>query len=343
MIYSFDPRSDPRWERFVQRHPAASVFCTAGWLEALARTYRYRSVAYTTSAPSAPLANAVVFCQVDSWLTGSRLVALPFSDYCDALITSEEDRTELVAGLRREVDAGRYRHIEFRPVTSRIGGGGLHANKRFVLHELDLRPPLSNLFGSFHVNAVQQMVRRAEREGLQYVEGRSEELLREFYDLMVLTRRRHQLPPAPLVWFRNLLACLPEHAILRLAFKENRAVAAIFTLAFGRTVTYKYGCSDANNHKLGGIAMLLWRVIQEAKSQNMETLDFGRSDLDNPGLITFKERWGAKPRSLIYYRYPSPAAHTARPWVDSLIRRLLRVAPNRFLITAGNVFYRHIG
>jgi lipid II:glycine glycyltransferase (peptidoglycan interpeptide bridge formation enzyme) len=55
----------------------------------------------------------------------------------------------------------------------------------------------------------------------------------------------------------------------------------------------KYGGSDARFHNLGGIQMLLWQAIKEAKEAGVEELDLGRSDLNNQGLITFKNRWSA--------------------------------------------------
>ena len=76
-VYEIDPLCDPRWPEFLQKNPRASVFHTAGWLEALKRTYGYEPVAYTTSAPEAELASAWVFCRICSWLTGRRLAVTP--------------------------------------------------------------------------------------------------------------------------------------------------------------------------------------------------------------------------------------------------------------------------
>ena len=50
----------------------------------------YQPVAFTTCAPAAELRNAVVFCEIQSWLTGSRLVSLPFSDHCDPLVDDRD-------------------------------------------------------------------------------------------------------------------------------------------------------------------------------------------------------------------------------------------------------------
>ena len=90
-VHILDPLSDQRWPEFVRHHPNASAFHTAGWLRALRVTYGYEPVAFTTSAPSEELRNALLFCVVRSWLTGSRLVSLPFSDHCEPLIESHEE------------------------------------------------------------------------------------------------------------------------------------------------------------------------------------------------------------------------------------------------------------
>ena len=101
MIYTFNPLEDPRWEEFARKHPCASIYHTRGWLEALRRTYGYEPVVYTTSHPDADLTNGVVFCRVSSWLTGCRMVSLPFADHCEPLVESPDDRKELLGYLLR--------------------------------------------------------------------------------------------------------------------------------------------------------------------------------------------------------------------------------------------------
>jgi len=344
MIYTFDPRRDPRWTDWAAKQPLANAFCSSGWLEALARTYGYRPRVYTTSAPGAPLENAVVMCEVRSRLTGRRLVSLPFSDHCEALVGSQQEMDEVVQALRAEVDSGAYGHFELRQASVFGGLRNPSPEQAFLLHELDLRPSLDEIFRRFHNTGVQQMIRRADREGLVYEAGTSEHLLRDFYALMLLTRRRHQLPPAPLAWFRNVLQCLPQQACIRVARKDGRPIGAIFTVTFGKVVLYKYGCSDATQHKLGGMAMLLWRAIQEARAQGIEIMDFGRSEPENTGLITFKERWGAKPTPLHYYRYPASPAHSSiRQKANRYVGALFGLAPDCVLTAAGSMLYRHIG
>ena len=96
-VYTLNPLLDSRWEDFAETHPRASIFHTPGWLEALRRTYGYEPIVYTTSAPGTPLANGIVFCRVRSWLTGDRMVSLPFTDHCEPLVEGPEER--IVLGL----------------------------------------------------------------------------------------------------------------------------------------------------------------------------------------------------------------------------------------------------
>ncbi len=65
-------------------------------------------------------------------------------------------------------------------------------------------------------------------------------------------------------------------------------------------------------HNLGGMPFLIWKLIEEGKASGTERIDFGRSDLDNQGLIAFKDRLGATGRLLTYYRYTNLKGSNAR-------------------------------
>jgi lipid II:glycine glycyltransferase (peptidoglycan interpeptide bridge formation enzyme) len=174
--------------------------------------------------------------------------------------------------------------------------------------------------------------------------GRSGNLLNKFYDLLIRTRRRHGLPPQPRRWFRNLISCMGESLTIRVASKDAVPVASILTLRFKNTIIYKYGCSDERFFNLGGMQLLLWQTISDAKQSGAEELDLGRSDPDDEGLIVFKNRWGAKSSLLTYFRSP---VLTSRPIIDvpnwSSAKRLSSHIPSALSSTAARVLYRHFG
>jgi Acetyltransferase (GNAT) domain len=321
------------------------VFHTTGWLDALQRTYGYEPMALTTSAPGADLQNGIAFCRVRSWLTGRRLVSLPFSDHCEPLIDDVEGLALLCAGLRAEQREGAWRYAELRPAQPSPAPAGFALSETFFLHLLDLRPGPAALLAACHKDSVQRKIKRAEREGLTCDEGRSEGLLRRFYRLLVMTRRRHQLPPQPFNWFRNLATCCPESLNVRIASRRGDPVAAMITLQHRDTVVYKYGASDAAFHALGGMHFLFWKAITDACAAGSVTFDFGRSDPDQSGLLTFKDRWGAARVPVSYWRSPAARAPASRlrKWMDGCASRAFVHAPDGVRVAAGTLLYKHIG
>ncbi|HEX5412875.1 MAG TPA: GNAT family N-acetyltransferase [Terriglobia bacterium] len=345
MIYQINPIQDRRWESLVERHPYSSVFHRPQWLEALRRTYGYKPVVYTTSAPSEALTNGVACCGVSSWLTGKRLVSLPFSDHCDPLLEEDGMAGVLLDELYREQRSGKFSHVEFRPRHDFPGlESGREADENYCFHAIDLDRDEKAIYSGFHKDCVQRKIKRADKEELKYVEGRSVDVLRLFYNLFVQSRQRQRVPPQPFRWFQNLAECLGPAIQVRIALKGDQVAAAIVTLEHRKTMVYKYGCSDTRLNNLGGMPWLFWKIIREAKDRGLTELDLGRSSWDNEGLVTFKDRLGGKRSSLSYWRYPRPAAH---PGILGALKRpagwVLEHTPQPVFIAAGRVLYRHFG
>src|SRR6185437_15284027 len=340
-----NPLTDPGWDRFLGRNPHASVFHSVAWLEALRRTYGYRPVAYTTSDERSELENALVFCRVDSWLTGRRLVSLPFSDCCDLLVNDLSELQGLLIDLEDQARREKWRYIELRTLDSLEASQATtlpRSIQEYTYHRLDLSPDIDTLFRNFHKNSIQRKVRRAERERVEYREG-TLDLLDDFYQLLVITRRRHHVPPQPITWYRNLIACFGDALKIRVAVKDDRAIAGMLTLQYKDTMTYKYGGSDPNYNKFGSMHLLFWKAIQEAKNSRLRVFDFGRTDADQDGLITFKGRWGATRSRLNYSRYVLPGMApgfldpaTGKDWRTHLAKHLFGRMPSSLLAAIGD-------
>jgi Acetyltransferase (GNAT) domain len=347
-LYRIDPTSDARWTELVQRHPKASVFHSVGWLKALRRTYGYQPIVFTTSSPTDELRNGLVFCHVNSWLTGRRLVSLPFSDHCEPLSDSAEDLNFLIRYLQATLDRREWKYLEIRPIECNFhetgDGIGLLPAATYYLHTLDLRPDLNEVFRSLDKDCVQRRIERAQRAGLVERCGRSEELLNEFYPLFVATRGRHHVPPIPYAWFRNLMDCQGQAMEIRLAYKDKTPIAAILTLQFRNSVYYKYGCSDAQFNRLGATPWLLWRAVVAAKSNGTSQFDMGRTEEDNAGLLMFKNHWVPQPKRLVYWNFPKVSSlQQVTGWKLNMAKRIFSYMPDGLRTIAGRVIYRHIG
>jgi CelD/BcsL family acetyltransferase involved in cellulose biosynthesis len=345
-----EPLNDSRWEGFLQRHPRASLFHSSAWLKALYQTYGYQPIAYTTSPENGDLDNAIAFCRVESWLTGRRLVSLPFSDHCEPLVDTEQDLIALIAAVEHESHKKHWRYVEIRPLEQLGIVTSLRRDAlRYSFHQIAPTRDLDTLFRNCHKSSTQRKIRRAEREGLIYREGSTEEFLDHFYQLLKLTRKRHRLPPQPRKWFANLMAGFGEDLKIRVAFKQDQAIASMLTIRYKETMVYKYGCCDPRFNNLGCMHLLYWKTIQDAKDLGLRSFDLGRTDADQQGLITFKNRWGATQSMLTYLRYCASEDSThffdiqTTQWKSRATKLVCSVIPPSLLAKVGQVMYRHIG
>ena len=116
-VYEVDPLGDCRWQNLVERHPHASIFHHVGWLNTLYLTYGYEPVVFSTSPPTSDLENGMLFCRIRSWVTGHRIVSLPFSDHCAFLCEPDEKFESLICYLHTARAGQRWKYLELRPVS----------------------------------------------------------------------------------------------------------------------------------------------------------------------------------------------------------------------------------
>src|ERR1700722_17896506 len=146
-----DPLNDIRWARFVESHPRASLFHSVPWLQALRRTYGYEPLVCTSCPPGRDLTDGIAFCRVESWLTGRRLVSLPFSDHCEPLSTNQVGRAPLIGALEEYARGRKFRYVELRPSHQEDElWGQFQVSSTYCFHQLDLTPEVEVLFRNLH-------------------------------------------------------------------------------------------------------------------------------------------------------------------------------------------------
>src|SRR5207237_4636754 len=110
-------------------------------------------------------------------------------------------------------------------------------------------------------------------------------------------------------------------------------------LAFQEHSCIQDGCSDSQFFSLGGMHWLLWRAIQEGKENGIEEFDLGRSDLNNNGLILFKDRWGARCWKVSYLRCPVRRSRVLESWTRPGAKRDFTYMSKRRWGSAGMLLY----
>ena len=74
------------WDDLLASNPESTFFHTAAWAKVLSETYNYRPLYFTIRDDNRLIA-LIPMMEVKSIFTGLRGVSLPFTDYCQAIIT----------------------------------------------------------------------------------------------------------------------------------------------------------------------------------------------------------------------------------------------------------------
>jgi len=335
-----DPRAVPGWDRTLLESGDHSFFHSSGWAAVLIETYRYRPL-YLTHFDKNGVSLVMPLMEVR---TGTRGVALPFTDHCepfsleDGLLREARDRA-LAYGR-----AAGWRFIEWR------GSGPVSddtpAYETFLTHDISLGKSEDELFSEFK-QANRRNIRKAVREEVSVSIDRSMDSLESFYRLNCVTRRRHGLPPQPLLFFRKVHEHILSKAlgIVARAVHGGKTIAASVFFLFGTQAIFKYGASDHSHQDLRPNNLLMWEAIRWLQRNGITRLNLGRTEPENEGLLRFKRAWAGMEASVAYHRYgfktEAFAAGRKKPYPRRF--KLLSKAPLSMLRLVGRLAYRHIG
>ena len=341
MIRTLDPLTDPRWRERVRQDPRASAFHTPEWMDALRRTYGFAPVVYATSGDE--LRGAIPFCLIASWLTGRRLVSLPFSDHCEPLVEDGSQLAAILDDVTFDARLNGWRYVQLRPRTAGGTVGGFEREESNYFYAIDLQPQVDVIFKGIKRDN-REDIRKADRRGLRHIIGRDDAFVRAYFRLHAMTRSTQGVPPQPYAWFQNLARCLGEMLEVHLLLQDDVAIAGLVAITFRDQVMVKYTASDPVRDRQGMGKSLLWKTIVRAKERGATTLDWGRCEPEHQGLAQFKERFGAVRTDLVYLRNPPSPADRHRPsWATRAAKSVVPRMPVMVLTAAGRVAYRHVG
>ncbi|HKW72793.1 MAG TPA: GNAT family N-acetyltransferase, partial [Candidatus Dormibacteraeota bacterium] len=280
---------DREWVAFAHRHPQATVFHHLAWITVLADSYGFQPGVFALRSAEGDVVGGLPFVRVRSRITGSRLVALPYTDHSPPLSAPGWDVAmgEAIRSWARDAGA-----LEVHARLPLEDGHWVGAGVRHVM-PLGDRDAVWNRLAKTPVG---RALRKAERSELVASIERDLPALRQFYRLHCLTRRRQGVPVQPWRFFEQLHRQLLSEGLGMIVLARYRGipVAASMYLAFNLTLIYKYGASDPAYLAMRPNNLVMWRAIEWGCQHGCATIDFGRSDADNIGLRQFKSSWGAQ-------------------------------------------------
>jgi CelD/BcsL family acetyltransferase involved in cellulose biosynthesis len=322
----------------------SGVFHSPSWIQVLTDTYGWEASAYVLLDDQGEPKAGIPYCRITDML-GERIVALPFSDYCDPLVTDVESWRSLVDRLVPE-----QHPINVRCLHNDLPLG----DERFALvkqakwHRLDLRPDLDTLWHAMH-DSTQRAIRKSQREGVTVRVAQSEQELRFFFEMHLKVRKyKYGLLAQPYSFFQNIWRHFvdQQHGFLLLAISEDRIVAGDFFLDWKDTLYYKFNASLPGDLSHRPNDLLIWEGIQQGKNRGLTYLDFGLSDIDQEGLVRYKRKFGTEEKTISFLRHepnggPTPAEKEMRSLLAKLTNRFTdKSVPDSVTERAGEDLYR---
>lgn len=337
-----NPADYPDWDNLLKTNSAASFFHCSSWSKVLTDTYKYTPL-YFTSVVNNRLQRLIPVMEINSILTGNRGVSLPFSDYCEPIITEQLCLEEVIDSM---VDYGRkagWKYLELK------SADGLSEDwpclDSYYGHSLELCRDPAAIFSGFK-RTIRQNIRKAQKKGVQTHQCHDLASVKEFYRLNCLTRKRHGLPPQPYNFFRKIFDYVISKKLgfVLLARYKQAAIAGGIFFHFGKNAIYKYNALDKKYQHLRPSDLITWKAIEWYCEKGFDELCFGRTDSENEGLRRFKKGWGVEERFIKYYRYNfARQCFVKRPGSERSSSVIFRVMPVPVLRMIGSLLYKHIG
>lgn len=336
-----DPIDYPDWDDLLLQSRNGSFFHSSGWARVLRDTYGYKPV-YFVERDNGCLSMLMPFMEVKSLLTGTRGVSLPFSDFSYLNLNQTNFKRVFDVAIDHGRSAG-WKYMEWR------GGekyfGSFPHWTEYYQHSINLQKSEEDLLASFR-KSTRRSLRKALKNDVNVEISNSECAMQDFYRLNCITRKHHGLPPQPFKFFKNLHGQIirRKRGMIILGFHKKRILAGAVFVHFGNQAIYKYGASDRTLQHLRPNNLIFWEAIKWYSRNGYETLNLGRTDISNSGLLQFKRGWGGIESPLIYYRFRlSENSFTQKNDQNSVFYRCFKKMPISFSKMVGQLLYRHVG
>lgn len=338
-----NPLTHANWDELVLRSDDYSPFHSSAWARILHKTYDYQPL-YFCLIDDNQLKILVPFMVINSWLTGSRAVSLPFTDYCPIILKENINHKDLIKEFIQFGKNEGWKNIEFRH--NMFFKSLITSSESFYEHSLNLKLGEEELYKKLRSSTRRNII-KAQNYGVETKIGTTRRDLDEYYRLHCLTRKRQGIPPQPYTFFKNIYNFLlnEKKGFIILASYKDRVISGMIFFTFGKKAIYKFGASSLKYQEMRSNNLVMWNGIKQCLKMECEQLSLGRTDKTNPGLRQFKNGWATTEKIINYYRYSlkNDRYLSENITVSRSALKIIKLLPLSLLKLTGKIAYKHIG
>ncbi len=295
-----DPLTDPRWNDLIDKYQAG-LFHSPLWINVLRQTYDMDVIAnILTDDDGSPLAG-MHFCEISD-IRGDRVVSLPFSDYCDPLVTTENQWATLREPL---LDSDSPVNVRCLRNDIPLHDEAFEQPKRARWHGIDLTESLDDQWSRIDSSA-RRAIRKAEKSGVAVRLADNEADVRSFFNLHLGIRKyKYRLLAQPYRFFQNIARIFSDASLFALMIAEvdGEVVGSVMYLGWGSTLYYKFSASSAQHLEFRPTDLLIWEGMKFARENGYRYLDLGLSDWDQDGLVRYKRKFATEEGTITFLHH----------------------------------------
>jgi lipid II:glycine glycyltransferase (peptidoglycan interpeptide bridge formation enzyme) len=175
------------------------------------------------------------------------------------------------------------------------------------------------------------LIRRAQKDGVEILESGSEEFLKNFYDIHMETVARHGFVPFSYEYIKEELEGFKKDDQIRIfiAKYQEKIISSAIIVFYGNEAFYHHGASSSQYAKIPSSYLTLWTAIEFAQKRGIKKFNFYGIVENKPkhpwyGLSHFKKGFGGYEANLVHCQdYPLNWKYAITYMVES-IRKIKR-------------------
>ena len=182
--------------------------------------------------------------------------------------------------------------MDLSPFTDR----GYSIRKLFYTSLIDLRKSNEDLWGSFDGKRARTPIRKAEKNGVEVIDGDISNLP-SYYLILKDVLSRANVHLLPQYYYAKILSSLRRQVRTKFLIAKCRGelVGGAIFLCFGKVACYWSGATTEAGRDLYASDLIQWEFIKWAKLAGYETYDLLRFHPELlPGITQFKRKFGGK-------------------------------------------------
>jgi CelD/BcsL family acetyltransferase involved in cellulose biosynthesis len=340
-IHPVDPRTDRRW-RQLAGGSAGSLFTSPPWIQAVCDSYGFTPEARLSVSGSGDPVGGFAWVAVDD-IRGERIAALPFCDRADPMLATATGWPGLADDVLATGTPLTLRCFSDNPAAAdprlrQVGEAAWHGTPLDCTED-ELYTRISS--------TSRRNLKAADRNGVKVLASTELDAVHEFHRLHVrLRKNKYRLLAQPLEFFERIWQQFSpgDNVVTLLSEVDGEIAAGAMYLVWGDRLYYKFGASLSEYLPMRPNDALYWAACKLGLSRGLASVDWGISDLDQPGLVSYKRKWASEERRVVTLRGgqdPKPKSE-----VGAMLGELTRLfteesVPDDISTKAGALLYRH--